>query len=77
MQTEAGRYRYRGWRESVGLVELAKSIPADVQDLLTRQLANEGDYESAVPPEMQLIQARVSQIQHYRAQLRHRLLNRS
>ena len=76
MQTEPGRFRYRGWRESRDLVELAKSIPADVQDLTTTQLANEGAYEEVIPPQMLLLRTRVSEIQHYRAQLRHRLLNR-
>ena len=77
MQTEPGRYRYRGWRQSRDLVEVAKSVPADVADLLAAQLDNEGDYEAAVPAPLALAnQTRVSEIQHYRTQVRHRLLNR-
>lgn len=78
MQTQIGRYRYRGWRESRGLVELAKSVPADVKDLTDAHLANEAEYAGEIPPQMELVNhALVSQVQHYRAQLRHRLLNRS
>ena len=78
MQTQPARFRHRGYRESRALVALAKSIPADVKDLLDAQLANEAAYEGALPPQVALVNdERVAEIQHYRAQLAHRLLNRS
>lgn len=78
MQTQPGRYRYRGWRQSRRLVDLAQSVPADVKDRWDAQLANETAYDAGVPdPVAALAETRVSEIQHYRTQLRYRLLNRS
>lgn len=78
MQTQIGRFRYRGWRESRSLVDLARSVPADVKDRIQAQLDNEANYAATVPSQLALVnEDRVAEIQHYRAQLRHRLPNRS
>ena len=78
MQTEPGRYRYRGWRASHRLVELAKSVPCDLKDVWFQQVLNEHYYEdNIVPALLTLVETRVSQIQHLRTQLRYRLRNHS
>lgn len=78
MQTEPGRYRYRGWRESRRLVELAKSVPCDLARVWTQHQANSDYYDdNIVAALLTLVQTRVSQIQHLRCQIRYRLRNHS
>jgi hypothetical protein len=77
MQTQTGRHRYRGWRESKTLVQLAKGAAADFKTLATDQRSNESDFDALETKMDTLTETYASQIQHLRTQMRYRMTHRS
>lgn len=76
MQQEPGNHRYRGWRESKKLVETAHAAPCDLALVSESLYAVEVDFDSVSDSITQLLLTTVSQIQHIRTQLRHRIRTR-
>lgn len=73
MQTEPGNFRYRGWRESKRLVEIAKSAPCDLKETTDACQQFENTYEVTEGYLDTLTQTVVSQIQHLRSQIFYRV----
>jgi hypothetical protein len=73
MQTEPGNFRYRGWRESRDLVEMAKSVPCDLKTLTDTANDNEIAYTTAQDYIDTLTDDRASTLEHLFAQLAYRL----
>jgi predicted RNA-binding protein with EMAP domain len=73
VQTEPGNIRYRGWRESKRLVEVAKSVPCDLKKITAGCQAIENSYVTTQALVDTLSQQVVSQIQHARSQIFYRL----
>jgi hypothetical protein len=73
MQTEPGNFRYRGWRESRDLVEMAKSVPCDLKSLADAANDNEIAYATAQGYLDTLTEDQASTLEHLYAQLAYRL----
>ena len=73
MQTESGRSRFRGYRRSSDLVEMAKAPASDWKKVYVDDLANKTTYVTTKAHLDTLTETRVSELQHIRAQAHFRI----
>lgn len=73
MQLEYTAYRYRGYRASRPLVALPRAGAADLKRVVDQDDANQSSYTTLSAHLTTLSETRVSELQHYRRQLRFRL----
>jgi hypothetical protein len=73
MQVEPGNFRYRGWRESRDLVEMAKATPADLKRLTAEAQTADNTYLTTRSHLDTETMTHVSTLQHLRSQILYRV----
>lgn len=73
MQTQRQNYRYRGWRRSSDLTDLAHAGPCDLTRVMRAAVANEGGLDALLATVATIVETDVSTLQHLRVQIMYRL----
>lgn len=73
MQLSRANHRFRGWRRSADLVELARMLPTDLKRTLAAAVVNEAALDGLNEQLTTLGETRVAALQHLRVQVQYRL----
>ena len=71
-QLSVGNFRFRGWRRSADLVEIAHAVPTDLKRTVQNQLANESQLDSVNAGLIGIGLTQVAKLQHLRVQVQYR-----